>query len=101
MKKIIITLAIIMLSYGYSVGQQYSGLFEEGGRKISTDGFFESSYDEYREDYLEWGTMPLLPRTHGYHYDYDAEDVPIGSACLLLAGMGIGYAVIRRKKKNE
>ena len=100
MKKTIITLAIIMLSCGYSVGQQYT-IFDQDGYKTSTDGFFSSSYVEYREDYLEWGKMPLLPRTHGYHYDYDAEDVPVSSGFLLLAGMGVGYAIVRRRKKND
>ena len=89
----------MLLSCGYSVGQQYS-FFAPEERKTSTDGFFESSYTEYREEDDEWGVMPLLPRTHGYHYDYDAEEVPIGSGWLLLAGMGIGYAIRKRKNGN-
>ena len=98
MKKAIIILAIMMLSCGYSVGQQY-GFYEDGNRQASTDGFFSSAYSEYREESSDWGVMPLLPQTHGYHYDYPAHLTPIGSGWLLLAGMGVGYAV--RKRKNE
>ena len=100
MKKAIIILAMMLLSCGYTVGQQYR-FFEEDYNKTSTDGFFKSTYTEYREEDSEWGVMPLLPQTHGYHYDYPAEIAPIGSGWLLMAGMGIGYAVIRRKKKEH
>lgn len=100
MKKAIIILAIMMLSCGYSVGQQ-QGFFTNSGAESSTDGFFKSPYVEYREENSEWGVMPLLPQTHGYHYDYPAKITPIGSGWLLMTGMGIGYAFIRRRKKNE
>jgi hypothetical protein len=100
MKKAIIILAIMMLSCGYSVGQQ-QGFFTNSGAESSTDGFFKSPYVEYREENSEWGVMPLLPQTHGYHYDYPAKITPIGSGWLLMTGMGIGYALIRRRKKNE
>ena len=100
MKKAIIILAIMMLSCGYSVGQQ-QGFFTNSGAESSTDGFFKSPYVEYREENSEWGVMPLLPQTHGYHYDYPAKITPIGSGWLLKTGMGIGYALIRRRKKNE
>ena len=99
MKKAIIILAIMLMSCGYSVGQQYNFFAQEKSGKTSTDGFFESPYAEYREEDDEWGVMPLLPQTHGYHYDYPAHLTPLGSGWLLLAGMGIGYAV--RKRKNE
>lgn len=100
MKKLIIILAIMMLSSGYSVGQQYSMYDEEEEIKAFTDGFFTQSNVEIREN-SEWGTMPLLPRTHGYHYDYDAEEAPLGSGCLLLLGMGVGYAVAKRRNKKN
>ena len=100
MKKAIIILAIMMLSCGYSVGQQ-QGFFTNSGAESSTDGFFKSPYVEYREENSEWGVMPLLPQTHGYHYDYPAKITPIRSGWLLMTGMGIGYALIRRRKKNE
>lgn len=68
-----------------------------------SDGFFSSSgYTEYREDVVWEGNMPLLPSTHGYLSDFSAapeEQAPIGSGLLLLAGMGLGYAI--KKKKNS
>ena len=65
----------------------------------ATDGFFHTNYELYRDN-SDWGTMPLLPRTHGYHYDYDAnppENVPIGSGLLLFGVMSIGYLAVRKK----
>ena len=91
MNKIILTFAVLsMLVFG---GDVYA---QDG----STDGFFKSNYEMYREENAEWGTMPLLPRTHGYEYDYDAEDpeqVPVGSGLLLLGVMGVGYLAIKKK----
>lgn len=86
---------IIAVGFGMSLSAQ------QFGKPYSnqTDGFFSSNrYEEYREDNTEWGKMPLLPKTHGYNYDYDAENVPLGSGLLILAGMGIGYAVRKRKE---
>ena len=91
MNKIILTFAVLsMLVFG---GDVYA---QDG----STDGFFKSNYEMYREEDLNWGTMPLLPRTHGYTYDYAAEDptpAPIGSGWLLLGAMGMGYLAIKKK----
>lgn len=99
MKKAIIILAIMMLGCGYSVGQQ-QGFFTNSGAGSSTDGFFKSPYVEYRAEDDDWGVMPLLPQTHGYHYDYPAHETPVGSGLLLLAGMGLGYAIRKRKTEN-
>lgn len=63
----------------------------------NTDGFF--STDQYNEyDRGEWaGGMPMLPRVHASEFDQSAKDTPLSSGFLILAGMGIGYAVVRRK----
>lgn len=91
MNKIILTFAVLsLLVFG---GDVYA---QEG----ATDGFFKSNYEMYREENLEWGSMPLLPRTHGYVYDYaaaDPESAPIGSGWLLLGAMGMGYLTIKKK----
>lgn len=68
----------------------------------ATDGFFESNYEQYRAENDSWGKMPLLPRTHGYEFDYSAEDkegtaTPIGSGVLLLGAMSVGYLAFRKK----
>ena len=100
MKKIFLVLTILLMSVSYSSAQSYSFLGENGNENSSTDGFFSKKYSEYREENLEWGTMPLLPRTHGYAYDYDAdaEQVPVGAGIAILSLLGIGYAA--RKKRD-
>lgn len=100
MKKIFLVLTILLMAVSYSSAQSYSFLGENGNENSATDGFFSKTYSEYREENLEWGTMPLLPRTHGYAYDYDAdaEQVPVGSGIVILSLLGIGYAA--RKKRD-
>ena len=92
MKKVILTLAFI-LSLGCKGGVH--------AQDRATDGFFKSDYELYREENLEWGVMPLLPRTHGYLYDYSAEpteeDVPAGSGLLLLGSFGLAYLSLKKK----
>ena len=59
-----------------------------------SDGFFSSSYSEYREE--SWAqNMPILPGQHGMEYDFTAE-APLGSGLLLLGGMALAYGM--RKK---
>lgn len=100
MKKIFLVLTILLMAVSYSSAQSYSFLGENGNENSATDGFFSKTYSEYREENLEWGTMPLLPRTHGYAYDYDAdaEQVPVGAGIAILSLLGIGYAA--RKKRD-
>ena len=63
------------------------------------DGFFSSAsaYTEYREEAWWQGGVPSLPGTHGVDYDTQSE-APIGSGLLILAGMGLGYAFMRKKR---
>ena len=59
-----------------------------------SDGFFSSSYSEYRED--SWAqNMPILPGQHGTEYDFAAE-APLGSGLLLLGGMALAYGMRKR-----
>jgi hypothetical protein len=89
MKRIILTLAFLSLLM--SGGNVYA-------QGQATDGFFKSNYELYREDNGEWGKMPILPKTHGYVYDYSAEaPAPLGSGLLLLGAMGIGYLSLKKK----
>lgn len=65
------------------------------------DGFFTSNYIEYRED--SWASeMVSLPGSHGLLDDYDAVmETPISGGILLLAGMGMAYAVMTRRNKMK
>ncbi len=85
MKKHIMIL-IVALSFGMNLYAQ-------------NDGFFKSSYTEYREDDI-WNELPGLPNQYGVYGDYDAiEPAPIGSGLLLLTGLGL-YYLNRRRKDN-
>lgn len=92
MKRYILTIALA-IGLGLNLNAQSQ-------QRNSSDGFFTSSYSEYREEDQEWGTMPLLPGTHGSNFDYSAapaEPAPIGSGLLILTSLGLGYASLRRK----
>ena len=88
-----ILIMIFAIGFGLNLNAQAQYKQQQSGL---SDGFFTSNYSEYRED--DWaGNMPLLPREHGSDQDYDAEETPIGSGLLILAGLGLGYATLRRK----
>ena len=81
MKKLIIT-TIFAFFLGMTLSAQ-------------NDSFFTYSHsEEYRGGSDEWGTLPTLPGSHGFEYDYNAA--PLGSGLLLLGGMALLY--VRRKK---
>lgn len=86
MKKYILT---IILAVGFGIG------LNAQNQSSYSDGFFSSNYSEYRED-NDFGIMPILPG-HTTTSDQDADPAPIGSGLLLLAGMGLGYAIKKRR----
>lgn len=58
------------------------------------DGFFTSSYSEFRENENDWELdMPLLPGSHGYIDDYSCveQEAPLGSGLLILGALALGY----------
>ena len=67
------------------------------GLNAQSDGFFTSSYNNYRETTDEWGTMPTMIG-HGLTTDQNAN-APLGSGALLLAGLGIAYAMRNKNRK--
>lgn len=77
MKKVIATLAII-LGLGTGVSAQ-------------SDAFFTQSFSDYREA-VDTET-PRLPD----HNLMTNQNAPVGTGLLLLAGMGLGYAALRKK----
>ena len=77
MKKIILTIAIV-LGIGF-------------GASAQSDAFFTQNFSEYRE-----AADTETPRLPG-HALITNQDAPVGTGLLLLAGMGLGYAALRKK----
>ena len=78
MKKVIATVAIIL---GLGVGAN-----------AQSDAFFTQNFSDYRSS--ENVETPRLPA----HELMSNQDAPIGTGLLLLAGMGLGYAALRKRK---
>ena len=78
MKKVIATVAIIL---GLGVGAN-----------AQSDAFFTQNFSDYRS--AEGVETPRLPA----HELTSNQDAPIGTGLLLLAGMGLGYAALRKRK---
>ena len=71
-----------------------------GSLNAQSDGFFASSYSDYRDIENEWGlNMPLLPGSHGYIDDYSCveQEAPIGNGLLILGVLALGYRKLRIK----
>ena len=71
-----------------------------GSLNAQSDGFFASSYSEYRDIENDWGlNMPLLPGSHGYIYDYSCveQEAPLGNGLLILGALALGYRKLRIK----
>lgn len=56
---------------------------------IYGDGFRYIKKDEKYE-------MLLIPEQHGLDYNYSADEAPLGTGCVLLLGMGLVYARLRK-----
>lgn len=90
MKKLLITLSI-MIAISLSANAQYFG-------NTQTDGFF---YSEESQDYYRMGSAsndynPVFPRIPDMGV-YSDQDAPLGSGLLLLTGIGLVYALKRKK----
>lgn len=71
-----------------------------GSLNAQSDGFFASSYSEYRNIENDWGlNMPLLPGSHGYIDDYSCveQEAPLGNGLLILGVLALGYRKLRIK----
>ena len=123
MRKIALALAVIFLSFNLAYSQvdclqmqnqqqmeisqhmeiiqQQVDIYQqvESQYQLTTDGFFTTNYQEYRE-MDQWGNLPILPSSHGHGYDVAAE-APLGSGLLMLLGMGLGYMTISNKRKED
>lgn len=88
-KYIVLAIFSIVLSLGLNA--------QVGNYSQSTsDGFFKQNYEAEYRAYDEWGAMPRM-LGHGIETNQNA---PVGSGLLILVGLGLGYASLR-KLKNE
>ena len=87
------------ISQQMEIIQQQVDIYQqvESQYQLTTDGFFTTNYQEYRE-MDQWGNLPVLPSSHGNDYDVAAE-APLGSGLLMLLGMGLGYMTVNRRKQ--
>ena len=81
MKKVILTIAIV-LGIGF-------------GAVAQSDAFFTQSFSEYRD--AEASISSVTPRIPAHNLTTN-QDAPLGTGLLLLAGMGLGYAAMKKKK---
>ncbi|MBR7175766.1 MAG: hypothetical protein IKD32_00470 [Bacteroidales bacterium] len=78
MKKVIATVAIIL---GLGVGAN-----------AQSDAFFTQNFSDYRSAEVETPRLPAHMQTS------NQDAAPVGTGLLLLAGMGLGYAALRKRK---
>jgi hypothetical protein len=91
MKKIVLTIAIVLGMTLTSFGQYYSK--NQGGL------FGRSSM--YQQDVLRNGEIyPFLPQEYGMHGDQNAVQTPVGSGIALLLGLGAAYAIAKKRKEE-
>lgn len=83
MKKVVLTIAIV-LGIGF-------------GASAQSDGFFSERQSAYRIYDEEEEILPALPYSHNLLEHQPAKAVPVGSGLLLLTGMGLGYAALRKR----
>ncbi len=85
----------IEMSQQMEIYQQQIDVYQqiESQHTLSTDGFFTTNYQEYRD--VDAWNLPMLPSSHGSNSDQSA---PVGSGLLLLAGMGLAYGI---RRKND
>ena len=89
---------ILIIAFALGLGLNLNAQSQQNGL---SDGFFSRNYSEYNRDDDAYGVMPLLPgHNTSIDYDADSKQVPVGSGLLLLVGLGLGYASLR-KLKNE
>ena len=91
----------IEMSQQMEIIQQQADIYQQvGGQyQMTTDGFFTTNYQEYRETDQWLNGLPVLPSSHGLGFDVAAE-APVGSGLLMLLGMGLGYMTIANKRKD-
>lgn len=89
MKKLALTIAIVLgVAFG-ATAQQSSQFFDNGQQPANNENFFSGSR----------GSDHKVPGLPGHGETGDGDATPLGSGALLLIGMGAAYAVAKKKDK--
>ena len=90
MKRILLTLSIVA-TLGLGANAQFYS-----NTNTQNDGFFSSNSigSQYRDGSSGEEAFPILPQIGQYR----DQNAPVGSGLLLLAGMGVAYAL---RRKND
>lgn len=95
MKKLVLTIAIVLgVTFG-ATAQQSSQFFDKGQQQPANNGGFFGGNRGNDSKIPGTSGTPGLPG-HGETGDSDA---PLGSGAMLLIGLGAAYAVRKRKNK--
>jgi hypothetical protein len=90
MKKLVVTIAIVLGMGMSAMAQTDGGLF---GRGLEEEAFSTDwNYQTLR------GSGLLLPDSHGLSNDFNAT--PLGSGIALLLGLGGAYLVAKKRKEE-
>ena len=87
MKKLALTIAIV-LGLSMTTFAEGGGLFQRGAQKETTG--LNSNRDR----------SPFLPGSHGSTDNQDADQTPVGTGVVLLAGLGAAYLIGKRRKED-
>ena len=105
MKKIVITLAIVLGISLFSYAQYGGGLFGYGevAEEEEENVVGSAWYSLNQEEDLDMGLFTNLRTTYNTpglptHGQDDNQDAPLGSGALLFIGFGATYALKKRKK---
>lgn len=91
MKKLTLTLAIVLgMAFGAAAQQYDGGLFKRGPVPVQSESNPEQSTNT---------GMLSLPSQHGQQSDASG-DAPLGSGIALLIGLGGAYAFAKRQKEQ-
>ena len=92
MKKLALTIAIVLsITFGAMAQQYTGGLFQRG--MVSDEVYYGGGYGY--DDYYDYrGTGLFLP----IHGESDNMDAPLGGGIAILVGLGAAYAFARKRK---
>ena len=93
MKKLTLTLAIVLGMTLGAMAQNGGGLFQRGS--VSEDTYFSNGGYAYDRE-TGGGLLPGLPN----HGSTDNEAAPLGSGMALLLGLGGAYLVAKKRREE-